>query len=35
MHAIALALLVVRPCKDGEVDSVCRDGVCRIEAWRC
>jgi hypothetical protein len=26
----------VRPCKDGEIDSVCgEDGVCRIVGWSC
>lgn len=25
----------VRPCKDSEVDSVCEEGQCRIQAWKC
>lgn len=25
----------VRPCKDGEHDSVCTDGKCVIRAWKC
>lgn len=25
----------VRPCRDGEVDSVCTDHTCRIVGWRC
>jgi hypothetical protein len=25
----------VRPCKDGEHDSVCKEGKCSIVAWKC
>ncbi|MBL8684642.1 MAG: hypothetical protein JNK05_36035 [Myxococcales bacterium] len=25
----------VRACRDGEVDSICVEGVCRITAWGC
>jgi hypothetical protein len=25
----------VRPCRDGEVDSVCRSGFCEVVSWSC